>query len=348
MIPRKKILRFNNAEISVIGFGGAAISGEGGGYGFGAISEEKTKELLKKSFDAGINIFDTAPVYGFGTSENRLGKTFKNLRDQVFIISKCGVIYDINKRIRICNDPKVAKEMLENSLKNLNSEYIDLYMIHWPDSYYDIRYTLEVLVRAREEGKIKYIGLSNTNIDDLKKAEEIVGERGVDAVQTELNIFNRRVVNELFPYLKEKEIAFFAWGTFDKGIISETVTPQRNDYDSFDARSWAPWWKGSKEKTKREKKFQAMKEIRKEIFESINGKENNFGKNISGTHLAIYHNLFYQEVTSTLCGIKSLDQLHSIEKIVDNLDNENSKFSKEKTYLIEQTLKILDKDQYVF
>ncbi|MBF0360222.1 MAG: aldo/keto reductase [Oligoflexia bacterium] len=308
MIERKKISRFANKKLSRIGFGGAAISGEGGGYGFGAINEQSAIELLKRSFDAGINVFDTAPVYGFTLSERRIGKAFKNLRDSVFIISKCGVTYDQNKRIRISNDPKIAKEMLDQSLKDLQSDYIDLYMIHWPDDYFDIRSTLEVLVRAQESGKIKYIGLANTNIVDLERAEEIVGKRGVDAVQSELNIFNRVVVDEIFLYLREKEIPFFAWGTLDKGIISGRVNRDRYEsYDSYDARSWAPWWKNPKAKELREKKILAMEEIRSEM------------SGLSGLSLGVNHNLSYLEVTSTLCGVRNLEQLEQLSSL-QNVD----------------------------
>lgn len=307
MILRKKQPRFFDQELSIIGFGGAAISGEGGGYGFGSINEDSAQILLKNSFNAGINVFDTAPVYGFGLSEYRIGKAFKSVRDRVFIISKCGVTYDLNKRIRICNDPKIAKNMLESTLKTLDSDYIDLYMIHWPDDFNDIRYSLEILERAREAGQIRYIGLCNTNISDLTKAEEIVGKNGVDAVQCELNIFNRKAVKEIFPYLKEKEIPFFAWGTLDKGIISERVTINRSDYDSFDARSWAPWWKNSKEKTKREQKFKIIQEIKKYLL-CLDDKN----KDLSLLELAVLHNLSYTEVTSTLCGVRSLEQLDSL------------------------------------
>lgn len=344
MIEQRENIRFAGTKLSVIGFGGAAISGEGGGYGFGSINEECAKKLLKSSFDAGINVYDTAPVYGFGVSENRIGQAFKKLRDRIFVISKCGVTYDLNKRIRICNDPKIAKEMLEQSLKNLQSDYIDLYMIHWPDDYYDIRYSLEVLLRAKESGKIKYIGLSNTTMDDLKKAEEIVGSSGVDAVQGELNIFNRKAVGEIFPYLKEKKIPFFAWGTLDKGIISGRVTSKRSDYDSFDARSWAPWWKNSNEKEKREKKFQAMKEIADKIFKEQSKEKSKEQNNFSGLHLGIYHNLFLDDqIVSTFCGIRNENQLYSICKAVEDASNTSTETVND---TLQQALDIVSK--YVF
>ena len=115
-----------------LAFGGAAISGEGGGYGFGDISESAAIDLLKEAYDLGFTIFDTAPIYGFSLSEKRMGKAFKSMRDKVFIVSKSGVTWNESKRVDMTNDPKVARLMLEQSLRDLESDYIDLYMIHWP------------------------------------------------------------------------------------------------------------------------------------------------------------------------------------------------------------------------
>jgi len=166
-------LLLNSISKIPLAFGGAAISGEGGGYGFGDINENDSIELLNSAYDKGIRIFDTAPIYGFGLSEVRMGKAFKQTRDKVFIVSKSGVTWGENKRVDMTNDPVVTTKMLEQSLRDLQSDYIDLYMIHWPDTRVDIRRPLEVLAKAKHQGKIKHIGLCNTNIADLEKGSEI-------------------------------------------------------------------------------------------------------------------------------------------------------------------------------
>ena len=181
--------QFGNSpfNVSVLGFGGASVSGKGGGYGFGPISDEHSLSLLRTSVEYGINLFDTAPVYGFGKSEEMIGRALETFRDRVIIVSKGGVTWDDRKRIQINNNPKVIKKMLENSLKNLRTEYIDIYMIHWPDKNIDIRKPMEYLSRAKESGKIRTIGLCNTFEDDFNKAREI--DR-IDALQAECNLFN--------------------------------------------------------------------------------------------------------------------------------------------------------------
>ncbi len=234
----KRTFGKTGVQVSVVGFGGGGISGEGGGYGFGAISESDACSLVIRALEAGINLFDTAPIYGFGESERRIGKALKGRRDKAVIVSKSGVTWDAYKKVESTNDPKIVSKMLEQSLKDLQTDYIDLYMVHWPDQKIDIRKPLEVYAEAIEAGKIRWVGLSNTSPEDIAKAEEIVP---VAVTQGEFNLFRSSVKSDLFPTLKNKGIAFMSWGTLDKGILSGTVTADRK-FDSFDARSRAPWW----------------------------------------------------------------------------------------------------------
>jgi aryl-alcohol dehydrogenase-like predicted oxidoreductase len=211
--------------------GGAAISGEGGGYGFGSISEIESEKLLKSAFERGIRLFDTAPIYGFGLSEERMGKY---LPEDAFIVTKGGVHWHENKRVDMSNDPKIIEEMLLASFKRLNREQIDLYMIHWPDSKVDIRKTLEVVKKYQDQGKIRSVGLCNTFAEDLRKAQEVCR---IDAVQSEFNLFR----DETFQNLSPGNFFTMGWGTLDKGILSGRVHSKRS-FEADDCRSWAPWW----------------------------------------------------------------------------------------------------------
>lgn len=238
-----------------IGFGGAGLSSSGGGYGFGKIESEI--DLVHEAVDVGIEIFDTAPIYGFNQSEITLGLALKNLREKVKIVSKSGVTWHPNMRVDMSNDAKTTQKMLEQSLINLNTDYIDIYMVHWPDAKTDIRYPLEVLAKAQIEGKIHSIGLCNTNLEDLTKALEMVK---VEYLQSECNLFNNPL-RELKTIITENNIRTMGWGTFDKGILTGSVTKNRN-FQKEDARSWAPWWKKSnwKDKVDLVEKLQASTE----------------------------------------------------------------------------------------
>lgn len=277
--------------VSEVSFGGAAISGEGRGYGFGHIGDEEAAQLLAACFDRGINLYDTAPVYGFGLSEKRIGRAFRNNRDLVIIVSKGGIVWDDRKRIKIDNRPQVMQRMLEQSLKDLQTEYIDLYMIHWPDRHVDIRRPMEYLSRAREEGKIRAIGLCNAGCEDITKAEEI---DAVGVVQNELNLFNGAAFNDIRELLRAKNIGFLSWGTLDKGILTGRVTPERT-FDDADARAWAPWWKHED----RTPKYRAMEQITALLSESGH----------SALELALGYVLQYSEVSAALCGIRNSGQL---------------------------------------
>jgi aryl-alcohol dehydrogenase-like predicted oxidoreductase len=296
---KTRTLGKTNISLSEISFGGAGISGEGGGYGFGHVSETDATNLLRAAFDLGINSFDTAPIYGFGLSEIRFGKAFKGMRDKVFITTKSGVSWHETKRVNMTNDPVIAEKMLHQSLKDLQTDFIDLYMVHWPDSKFDIRETMQVYKKAQEEGKIRFIGLCNTHESDLLKARELVH---IDMVQSEFNLFQPKPKADVFPFLKDA--GFMSWGTLEKGVIPGTVKRNRK-YDDVDCRKSAPWWKESdvlKKVDVMEKIFPYLEDIKK-----------------NGLSLALTYNLNHPELTTALVGVKTQDQLKDLLKAYENL-----------------------------
>lgn len=283
-----------------LAFGGASISGEGAGYGFGDITEADAISLLDYAYDRGVRIFDTAPIYGFGTSEKRIGEAFKSKREDVFIVSKSGVTWHDNMRVDMTNDPVVTKKMLEQSLRDLQSDYIDLYMIHWPDEKVDIRRPLEVLAKAKSEGKIKHIGLCNTFGEDFKKASEI---DKIETIQSQLNFFERDVKEEILPLVCEEEISFMSWGTLDKGILTGRVNRDRK-FDKSDCRSWAPWWKAMD------------KESRYLIMEKLTPILKEHGH--SGLEMALSFNLSQEGCSTLLCGARNHEQLDGVLNAFEN------------------------------
>ncbi len=283
-----------------IAFGGASLSGEGGGYGFGKIDDYQG--LLKASFEHGIKVFDTAPIYGFGLSEKRIGEAFSMIREKVFIITKGGITWDQNKRVDLNNSPQVIQKMLDQSLRDLNFEFIDMYMIHWPDPRVDIRKPMELLSKEKQKGKIAHIGLCNTNALDLQKALEI---DSIDLIQSELNIFTQNAYKNVQDFLNK--IPFMSWGTLDKGIISGTVKAD-SKFESCDARSWAPWWK----KSNKDEKISKMEKV----LEVLSKNQHN------GLELAIAYNLSLPGVKNVLCGIKNIEQLKSVLLALKNPPSE--------------------------
>lgn len=280
-------------------FGGASISGEGAGYGFGDITKEDSISLLKYAYDRGVRIFDTAPIYGFGESEKRIGEAFKGNRDKVFIVSKSGVTWHENMRVDMTNDPVVTQKMLEQSLRDLQSEYIDLYMVHWPDERVDIRKTVEVLAKAKLAGKIKHIGLCNTSVEEFKLASEV---DKIEVIQSQFNFFEQDVKKDIFPIVKENDLSFMSWGTLDKGILTGRVNRNRK-FDKSDCRSWAPWWKAMD------------KDSRYDIVERM--KPALEKHEMSGLDFAIHFNLSHDELSTVLCGARNQEQLDGVLKSLE-------------------------------
>jgi len=275
-----------------VAFGAAAISGEGGGYGFGEMDEAKALDLLAYAWDRGLRVFDAAPIYGYGLAEKRLGLAFSKRREDVFLISKSGVTWHDSGRVNRTNDPHVTERMLIQSLRDFRSEYIDLYFIHWPDSKVDIRRPMEILAEAQYQGKIKHIGLCNTHEEDLRLASEVAK---IEVVQSEFN-FLKTDAKKLFTYFNEKQISFMGWGTFDKGILSGTVTRNRQ-FEAIDARSWAPWWKSQNKETK----FQKV-EFLTQILNS---------RGVSLLQFVLQWGRRFPELDLMLCGMKSHQQIDS-------------------------------------
>ncbi|MBV70679.1 MAG: hypothetical protein CMH52_04950 [Myxococcales bacterium] len=282
-------------DASVIGFGAASISGDGGGYSFGQITDDASVELVHTSQDLGINVFDTAPIYGFGQSEQRLGSALRgSRRDKAFIASKCGITWDQQRRVRIDNSASTTRNMLEQSLRRLDTDWLDLYLVHWPDPEVDIRETYEVLVRAKEEGKVRAIGLSNTNQAELTLAQEVGPVEICQGQDSFFESWNRRT---LFKGFQDENVGFMAWGTLEKGILTGRVTPTR-EYDSDDVRSHAPWWT----ETDHSKHFRVMKRV--QILLEDNGH--------TGLDLALSHVLRADAVSTALCGARTPEQVRGL------------------------------------
>ena len=291
--------------VSAIGFGGAAISGEGGGYGFGDMSETEAQTLLGHSWELGINLYDTAPIYGFGLSEERLGKY---LPKDAIIVTKGGVDWHSTRRVNMTNDPKVIERMFLESLKRLKREYIDVYMIHWPDKNVDIRRPLEILRKYQEKSVISQIGLCNTNLDDLTKARDVAP---ISCLQSELNVLNTKAFDEL--EVEWKKYFSMSWGTLDKGILSGRVTEKRK-FDQSDARSWAPWW-NKKEVAIKIEKVKRLETILSDYKISLTQYCLHFNLNLYGLSSCLIGSKTQQDMDDMVAHLQKTPSIATMEEV---------------------------------
>jgi aryl-alcohol dehydrogenase-like predicted oxidoreductase len=219
-----------NIKISKIGFGCWATSK----IGWKDVNSDEAVETLNLAYEKGINFFDTAPIYGFGQSEKIIGETFKNIRSKIVIATKFGLRW--NDRGVVSHDISSDSLMyeLDASLKRLNSDYIDLYQIHWPDNKTNIDIPLKKLQELKDSGVIKSIGVSNFSIELLKKSVDICK---IDSVQDKFNFIERDAAKELLPFCIENSISFLAYSPLAQGILSGKVkkgyTPSKNDIRRF-------------------------------------------------------------------------------------------------------------------
>lgn len=201
-------------DISVIGQG----TWEMGNDFFGEVDEKIAIDAIRASVDAGVNMVDTAAAYGLdGASERVVAKAIKGLRDKVVLATKLGVLRIDGEYVR-CLNTNIMRRELEDSLRRLETDYIDLYFIHWPDFNNSIDDALELMVKFKEEGKIRAIGVSNFDAALVQKAIDIAD---ISVVQPPMSMLNRvSVENGIIPVCKENGVGVITYGSLGGGILT--------------------------------------------------------------------------------------------------------------------------------
>ena len=197
--------------VSVLGFGCWEMGGT-----YGDIAESDVTAAVHRAMDLGINCFDTAPAYGRGESERMLGKALGPRRKDVLVVTKCGVGYSDRPKGRDSRMVSILAS-LEESLRNLQTDYVDVLLIHWPDVETPFDETMHALDAVVREGKARAVGVSNFTLDQIR---ECVATRGIDVVQYGLNLFDRRMEQEIFPYCQEQGTGVMVYGSLAFGLLT--------------------------------------------------------------------------------------------------------------------------------
>ncbi|BFJ01204.1 MAG: aldo/keto reductase [Priestia megaterium] len=210
---KKKLLDKANLEVTQIGLGTNAV---GGHNLFTDLDEKQGKDLVKEALNLGITFIDTADVYGFGRSEELVGEVIKAHRSELKLATKGAVEKLDNGTTRINNKPEYLRTAVEKSLKRLQTDYIDLYYLHYPDNETPLVESIGELSRLKVEGKIGSIGISNVNLNQLKEANQY---DDIDVIQSPYNMLQRSAENDLLPYSREHNISFVPYGPLAFGIL---------------------------------------------------------------------------------------------------------------------------------
>lgn len=227
-------------DISVIGQG----TWEMGNDFFGEVDEKLAINAIRASVDAGVNMVDTAAAYGYnGASEKVVAKAIKGIRDKVVLATKLGVLRIEGAYVR-CLDPVVMRKEIEDSLRRLETDYIDLYFIHWPDLNNSIEAALELMVKFKQEGKIRAIGVSNFDTTLIRKAIDIAD---ISVVQPPMSLLNRSSVeNGILPFCKQNGVGVITYGSLGGGILTgkmeKPVTGGKEQRSGFYSFYEEPMW----------------------------------------------------------------------------------------------------------
>lgn len=188
-----------------------------GGYGWGRVEEHELVEAVNAALDQSVNFFDTADTYGLGRSERTLGKALGSRRKDAVIATKFGVRVE-NGKTFYDNSPQWIRQACENSLKRLDTDYIDLYQIHYRDGVTPIAEVLEVLEQLREEGKIRYFGLSNLRSGDIPELENYKGK--FLSFQNQYSLACRDFEQDILELSQRLEMTPMTWGSLGQGILT--------------------------------------------------------------------------------------------------------------------------------
>ena len=224
-------------EVSRVCFG----TWQGGGQ-WGSIEERDLEAAIRRALDLGINFFDTAQAYGFGAAERLLGKALepeiKNHRDEIVLATKGGLRKE-GGRPRD-SSPEWLRQGLEDSLRFLGTDYIDLYQVHWPDHDTPFEETAGFLDEMVKEGKIRYVGVSNFDTTEMAEFERT---RKIDGLQPPYHLFRRDIEEEILPYCVEHGIGVLVYGPLAHGLLSGKMSPDQ-EFSEGDWRSQSDLFQG--------------------------------------------------------------------------------------------------------
>jgi aryl-alcohol dehydrogenase-like predicted oxidoreductase len=201
-------------RVSSVAIGTWAI----GGWMWGGTDEAESVATIRTALGHGINVIDTAPAYGFGRSEEIVGKAIAEgrLRDKVVIATKVGLEWKDGHVFRNASRGRIMREV-DDSLRRLRTDYIDIYQVHWPDPLVEIEETAAAMQTLFRQGKIRAIGVSNFSIEQMQRFRSVAP---LHVLQSPYNLFEREIETDLLPYCRKNHIATFGYGALCRGLLS--------------------------------------------------------------------------------------------------------------------------------
>jgi len=243
---RKRMFGDSGLETSVIGYGGWPM---GRGM-YGDFDDDQAISAARTSYEGGVTLFDTAAVYGWGYGETLMGKALKGIREDVVLVTKGAREWvrdnPDNRAATVSDsDPKRLLASIDESLQRLQTDYIDLFLIHWPDHGRSFSEPMEALEQAKKAGKIRHTGVSNFNVNMMSESRET---SPIITNQIGYHIFDRRPEAEVMPFVKNNGMGIMAYGSLSHGLLTGTWGADKTFGDddwrrggvNFGINSWGP------------------------------------------------------------------------------------------------------------
>lgn len=221
---RTNRLGWADLGLTTIGLGTWAMGGGGWSFAWGPQDDDESISTIHRAIELGINWIDTAPVYGLNHAEEVVGKALKGLKEKPIIATKCGRVWDEDGNISGCLKKDSIHSEVEESLGRLGIDVIDLYQIHWPIPDEDIEEAWGAIADLIREGKVRYGGVSNFSVEQLKRIHPI---HPVASIQPSYSILVRDIEHELLSFCEENNIGVIAYSPMQKGLLTGTFTSER-------------------------------------------------------------------------------------------------------------------------
>ena len=220
----KRRLGNSDLDITTIGFGAWALGGGGWQYGWGAQDDDESVAAIHRGLEHGINWIDTAAIYGLGHSEEMVARALEGVSQRPYVFTKCSMVWNDKGEIGRSLKADSLRREVEDSLRRLKVETIDLYQVHWPDPDPDIEEGWQALAELHKAGKLRHIGVSNFSADQMKRA---AGIAPITSLQPPYSLLARDVEAEILPYAKDNGIGVIVYSPMASGLLSGKMTAER-------------------------------------------------------------------------------------------------------------------------
>ena len=221
---QKKRLGKSDLELTPMGVGAWAIGGNGWAFGWGAQDDAESISAIHAALDHGINWIDTAPVYGLGHSEEVVARALQGRANKPYVFTKCERTWNEKREIQKVLKRDSLRRECEDSLRRLQVDTIDLYQIHWPEPDEDVEEGWETLARLKEEGKVRWIGVSNFNVAQLERCRKIAP---ITSLQPPYSAVSPEIEETLLPYCLEHGIGVLVYSPMKSGLLAGKMTRER-------------------------------------------------------------------------------------------------------------------------